>query len=408
MSGASASPMGASMQRAGSLTGSLLRHARSSQHLTAFALIAAAVVLGLASIALPKVIPVGAQIIPVLVGGLLLNFRWLVLLTVVAMGLAGLHLARPEPLRPQVGELVVLGIVAWIVLTGAKVRTRLGVQGTRGETMLIELRELLTMQGELPSLPPGWRAQSVVRSAGGGSFSGDFVVSASRERNTVLEIALVDVSGKGLDASTRALLLSGAFGGLLGVVPTEEFLPSANEYLRRQDWDDEFATVVHVAINLVTGEYQARTAGHPPAIHFDAWSGRWQTRDTDGPLLGLLEKPEFAASTGQLKQGDALLLYSDGMVETRRRDIRLGIDKLVGHAERLVAKEFAGAAQVLVDEIGGAHDDAALVLIHREMHPSNRGDRSGTATRSWLRFVSRRRKAAMQRTNRADNLSRIA
>ena len=400
--------MGASMQRAGSLTGSLLRHARSSQHLTAFALIAAAVVLGLASIALPKVIPVGAQIIPVLVGGLLLNFRWLVLLTVVAMGLAGLHLARPEPLRPQVGELVVLGIVAWIVLTGAKVRTRLGVQGTRGETMLIELRELLTLQGELPSLPPGWRAQLVVRSAGGGSFSGDFVVSASRERNTVLEIALVDVSGKGLDAGTRALLLSGAFGGLLGVVPTEEFLPSANEYLRRQDWDDEFATVVHVAINLVTGEYQARTAGHPPAIHFDAWSGRWQTRDTDGPLLGLLERPEFAASSGRLKQGDALLLYSDGMVETRRRDIRLGIDKLVGQAERLVAREFEGAAKLLVDEIGGAHDDAALVLIHREMHPSGNVSADSKTTHSWLPSGFRRRKAAMQRPGRMDNASRVS
>jgi hypothetical protein len=330
------------------------------------------------------------------------------LLTVVAMGLAGFHLARPEPLRPQVGELVVLGIVAWIVLTGAKVRTRLGVQGTRGETMLIELRELLTIQGELPSLPPGWRAQSVVRSAGGASFSGDFVVSASRERNTVLEIALVDVSGKGLDAGTRALLLSGAFGGLLGVVPTEEFLPSANEYLRRQDWDDEFATVVHVAINLLTGEYQARTAGHPPAIHFDAWSGRWQTRDTDGPLLGLLERPEFAASSGQLKQGDALLLYSDGMVETRRRDIRLGIDKLVGQAERLVAREFEGAAKLLVDEIGGAHDDAALVLIHREMHPSGNVSADSKATRSWLPQGFRKRKAAMQRPGRVDNASRVS
>ncbi len=408
MSGVGASPVGASMQRAGSLTGLVLRRARASQHLAAFALIVAALVLGTASISLPMVIPVGVQIIPVLVGGLLLNFRWLVLLTVVALGLAGAQLFIPEPERPRIGEVVVLAIVAWIVLTGAKVRTRLGVQGTRGETMLIELRELLTVQGELPKLPAGWDAQAVVQSAGGASFSGDFVVSASTHRGTVLEVALVDVSGKGLDAGTRALLLSGAFGGLLGVVPTEEFLPFANEYLRRQDWNDEFATVVHVAVNLVTGEYQARTAGHPPAIHFDAWSGRWQTRDTDGPLLGLLEKPEFAASTGQLKQGDALLLYSDGMVETRRRDIRLGIDKLVGHAERLVAKEFDGAAQVLVDEIGGAHDDAALVLIHREMHPSNRGDRSGTATRSWLRFVSRRRKAAMQRTNRADNLSRIA
>jgi hypothetical protein len=293
----------------------------------------------------------------------------------------------------------------WIVLAGARVRSRLGVSGTRGETMLIELREVLALQGKLPSLPAGWRAESVVRSAGGASFSGDFVVSVATERETVLEIALVDVSGKGLDAGTRALLLSGAFGGLLGVVPTEGFLPAANEYLRRQKWEDDFATVVHLAVNLVSGDYQVWTAGHPPAIHFDAWSGRWQTRETEGPLLGLLEQPEYVGNSGQLKQGDALLLYSDGMVETRRRDILLGIDKLVGQAERLVASEFEGAARHLVDEIGGAHDDAALVLIHREMHPSAATADESRSSRSWRRGPLRRRKAAMQKYGRVDQFT---
>ena len=104
-----------------------------------------------------------------------------------------------------------------------------------------------------------------------GRFSGDFVVSTTR--GELLEVALVDVSGKGIDAGTRALLLSGAFGGLLGVVPVEEFLPSANRYIRRQDWDDDFATVVHVVIDMQTGEFDVRTAGHPPAIQFDAGRG---------------------------------------------------------------------------------------------------------------------------------------
>ncbi|HEY3504959.1 MAG TPA: PP2C family protein-serine/threonine phosphatase, partial [Actinocatenispora sp.] len=159
-----------------------------------------------------------------------------------------------------------------------------------------------------------------------------------------------------------------AFGGLLGVVPEEEFLPSANRYLRRQDWDDDFATVVHVAIDLATGEFDIRTAGHPPAIQFDAWSGRWQTRDADGPLLGLVEAPEFDVNHGQLKLGDALFLYSDGMVETPRRDIGRGTDRLAGHAERLVAQGFLGAAQELVATAGGPGDDSAIVIIHRMAH----------------------------------------
>ena len=54
------------------------------------------------------------------------------------------------------------------------------------------------------------------------------------------------MSGKGVDAGTRALLLSGAFGGLLGALPSEEFLAASNDYLLRQGWDEGFATAVHV------------------------------------------------------------------------------------------------------------------------------------------------------------------
>jgi serine phosphatase RsbU (regulator of sigma subunit) len=272
---------------------------------------------------------------------------------------------------PKAGFVLTLALAAWIVLTSAKVRSRLGVPGTRGESMLIELRDTLTAQGVLPQLPASWLAEQSIQSAGGATFSGDFVVSTTR--GDELEVALVDVSGKGIDAGTRALLLSGAFGGLLGVVPVEEFLPSANQYLRRQDWDDDFATVVHVAVNLTTGDFEVRTAGHPPAIQFDAWSGRWQTRDADGPLLGLMEAPDFKVNKGQLKLGDALFLYSDGMVETPRRDIEQGTDRLAGHAERLVAKGFKGAADELVKEIGGPGDDSALVVIHRKMHSADLG-----------------------------------
>ncbi|GAB3829809.1 PP2C family protein-serine/threonine phosphatase [Kribbella italica] len=347
----------------------LVRRARKSHPLTLLMLLGVTVAISALSLFLPSLIPTAALTIPLLLGGLLLRFKPLVVLTFVALVLGSFVMSERAAGLPKVGLVVTLGVVGWIVLTGAKVRSRLGVQGSRGESMLIELRGMLTAQGVLPRLPSGWLADASIRSAGGQSFSGDFVVAAMRGEDQ-LEIALVDVSGKGIDAGTRALLLSGAFGGLLGVVPVEEFLPAANHYARRQEWDDDFATVVHVAIDLGTGEFEVRTAGHPPAIQFDSWSGRWTTRDADGPLLGLVETPEFAVNKGQLKLGDALLLYSDGMVETPRRDIGLGTDRLAGHAERLVAHGFEGAAEELVVEIGGPGDDSAIVVIHRRTHPS--------------------------------------
>jgi hypothetical protein len=373
----------------------LVRRARKSHPLTLIMLLGVTVAISGMSLLLPSLIPTAALTIPLLLGGLLLRFKPLVVLTFIALVLGSYVMSERAAGLPKIGFVVTLGVVGWIVLTGAKVRSRLGVQGSRGESMLIELRDLLTAQGEFPRLPSGWLADSAIRSAGGQSFSGDFVVAATRGDDQ-LEVALVDVSGKGIDAGTRALLLSGAFGGLLGVVPVEEFLPAANHYARRQDWDDDFATVVHVVINLSTGEFEVRTAGHPPAIQFDAWSGRWTTRDADGPLLGLVETPEFSVNKGQLKLGDALFLYSDGMVETPRRDIGLGTDRLAGHAERLVAKGFEGAAKELVVEIGGPGDDSSIVVIHRQTHPSDAAADSCPA--AGRNQSATRRRTAMLRT----------
>ena len=96
-------------------------------------------------------------------------------------------------------------------------------------------------------------------------FAGDFVVATYLEDDERLELVVVDVSGKGDQAGTRALQLSGAFGGLLGSVGPEMFLASANDYLLRQDWVEGFATAVHLSLLLDTGEYEVRSAGHPPA-----------------------------------------------------------------------------------------------------------------------------------------------
>lgn len=388
------------LRRVGRRAESLLRRARQSHQLAFVGLLALTATVSSAALAMPTFIPTSILVIPLLLGGLLLRTKALVVLTFCTLAIGSYVVSERAATLPRAGFVIVLGLIGWIVLTGAKVRSRLGVQGTRGETMLMELRDTLTAQGELPALPAGWRAEQAIRSAGGASFSGDFVVSTTRG-DEVLEIALVDVSGKGIDAGTRALLLSGAFGGLLGVVPVEDFLPAANHYLRRQDWNDDFATVVHVAVDLRTGEFEVRTAGHPPAIQFDAWSGRWLTRDADGPLLGLVEHPDFTVNRGQLKLGDALFLYSDGMVETPRRDIGQGTDRLAGHAERLVAHGFKGAAAELVTEIGGPGDDSAIVVIHRQMNPADLVITEMQADRTGQQKPSRRRRSAVLRQLKA-------
>jgi tetrahydromethanopterin S-methyltransferase subunit F len=330
----------------------------------AFGLAIAVVVIGAAAVQVSvSWFSPGVMILPILAGGLLLWPRALrILFCVVAAMLAYDWLeGRAEP-----------GIVATIVVTAlvadvlARTREKLGVQGLRGDQMLIELRDRIRAQSRLPELPAGWRSVSVLRPAGGSSFGGDFVVSACDGKT--LEVALVDVSGKGIDAGTRALLLSGAFGGLLGSVPAEQFLACCNAYLRRGAVAEGFVTAVHLAIDLATGEYVVDSAGHPPAAHFEAGSGKWRLTRARGVVLGVVPDLRSVPERGALRPGDALMLYTDGLVEAPGRDIDVGIDRLLGAADRLVTSGFgAGAARLVetMQEGERSSDDCALALIWR-------------------------------------------
>ena len=66
------------------------------------------------------------------------------------------------------------------------------------------------------------------------------------------------------------------------------------------------------------------------------------------------------------RRGDALLLYTDGVIESRTRDLNVGIDRMLGAAERLVSDGFAGgASRICAAALAGKTDDRAVVLIWR-------------------------------------------
>jgi hypothetical protein len=334
----------------------------------ALVLVLVAVLLAAAIVRWPSFMPWTSFVPLVVLAGLFLPPRWfaLVLLATAALlAYAGWFLSGNKPVFS--GSLVVTLLVAAMLMWLAVSRARLGVQGTLAESMLLDLRDRIRGHAGLPTLPEPWRAEVAVESAYGEPFSGDFAVANLSDAGDRLEIALVDVSGKGLDAGTRALLLSGAFGSLLGAMDPALFLGAANSYLLRQEWNEGFATAIHVALDLGTGRFSLGGAGHPPAVKFWAGSGQWQVLNAgNGPLLGVLDQVTFPRADGQLLRGDALLLYTDGVIETRTRDLTVGIDRMLGAAERLVPQGFTGgASRICAAALAGQTDDRAVILIWR-------------------------------------------
>ncbi|MDH6131591.1 hypothetical protein P3T37_000965 [Kitasatospora sp. MAA4] len=335
---------------------------------------------------IPAWIPPTALVLPILAGALLLRPGSLVLLyAAAALGLSAesvIHTGeRVASSRPEAyvfgvtpGAALVVGAVGVAGLLVAQFRSRVGVPWRGGGSMLFDLRERLRVQSRVPDLPQGWHADMALRPAGGQSFSGDFVVAArTGPGRRVLEAVLADVSGKGMDAGSRALLLSGAFGGLLGSLPPHDFLPAANGYLLRQEWEEGFATAVHLALDLDTGEYELLSAGHLPGMQRLAGAGRWEIKESqEGPLLGIYDGAKFEGVRGRLGPGDVLMLCTDGMVEAPGRDLSEGMDRLMGEADRLVAGAHLGAgsrgaAGRLIETVAkDINDDRAVLLLWRD------------------------------------------
>lgn len=345
-----------------------VRRAREAEVTSAVLLAAVSVLCGVTLLNEVPGMTVSALAVPLVVGNIVLSPRALPWLVVFVLSVAVVVLAvSPGELLDdrRVGAVVVVFIIGLIILATSFRRTRLGVAGARGESMLVDLRDRISNQGQIPRLPADWYAEAVMRSAGGSSFAGDFMVSAKSRDGRMLQVVVVDVSGKGVQAGTRALLLSGAFGGLLGALPPAGFLPAANEYLLRQAWAEGFATAVHLSLDLTSGAFELRSAGHPPAVQLFSGAGRWRVHEAEGPVLGLIGGVEYPPVAGTVQRGDALLLYTDGLVETPRRDLSLGIDKLLGQAERLLRDGFERGANRLIDRVEASNDDRALMLLHR-------------------------------------------
>jgi hypothetical protein len=103
-------------------------------------------------------------------------------------------------------------------------------------------------------------------------------------------------------------------------------------------------------------------------VHFDAGSGSWRITKARGIVLGVVEDTRSVPEHGLLRPGDALMLYTDGLVEAPGRDIDSGISGLLGEADRMVISGFKAGAEPMVRAMQqdiGSNDDCALVLIWR-------------------------------------------
>ncbi len=179
-----------------------------------------------------------------------------------------------------------------------------------------------------------------------------------------------DVCGKGAEAAAvTALARYTLRASVLHSRRPQRVLVELNEALLRQGLDYRFCTVLYASVTPRPdgAEVVVATGGHPLPLVLRA-SGTVETAGSPGTLLGVVAEPDISEERVMLAPGDALVLYTDGVVEASPSDEALAPDRLADLLATLAGRdagEIAAAVEhaALAVQDGRLRDDVAVVVL---------------------------------------------
>jgi serine phosphatase RsbU (regulator of sigma subunit) len=178
---------------------------------------------------------------------------------------------------------------------------------------------------------------------------------------TQLGIAIADVAGSGERAAALASRLRGGVRerAAAGDAPGE-LVGHVNRLVI--DVGTEMSTLLFVVFTPATGELRGANAGHPPAL-IRRTGGAIERWDAGRSLpLGVVDQYPFPEDGVTLAPGDAVLLFTDGLLELRDTLIDDALTELE-EAVPLFGPASALRTAVLESMLEhGEHDDDVAVI----------------------------------------------
>lgn len=188
-------------------------------------------------------------------------------------------------------------------------------------------------------------------------------------KNGEMGIVIADVSGKGVPASLLMANVQASFRALAEVVTsTSELTSMVNNIIHKNTSADKFITYFYAKINPDTLEMEYCNAGHnhPMIISEDH---EIRLLNKGGLILGMLPDISYEWEVVQLKKGDMIVMYTDGITEALNseqeeyEEWRL-ID-LCKEKHALTAREMSRTIIDTVNEFCGSepqYDDMTLIV----------------------------------------------
>ena len=144
-------------------------------------------------------------------------------------------------------------------------------------------------------------------------------------------LAMGDVVGKGVPAAS----LMGQLRNALRAFAWDGHDPAAilerlNRLVNELGSSDHMATLVYAVLDPESGQLRLASAGHPPPALRQPDGTVVFLEVTPGVPLGALPDSQYTERTISVEPGSKLLLYTDGVVESRELPLDEGMERLRG------------------------------------------------------------------------------
>ena len=266
-----------------------------------------------------------------------------------------LAFSRKRPFDDVDAKLVEAGAaMAALSLHNARVFRQLHFENakTQQELDLASRIQLGLLPKSSPRVPR-LRVRSFARAAR--RVSGDYFGYA-RGQGGKLSVFVGDVAGKGVPAALVMALANNVFRELAADSPEpDRLMTEANRRLSAYlGTGPTYVTAVHALINAQRMELELAKAGHEKPLIYRARSGRAETLDARGTVLGMFSSAEYESERVKLEAGDVVVLFTDGAVDaTSASGEKFGLERLT----RLVECHASSGSPAVIEALERALGD---------------------------------------------------
>ena len=213
------------------------------------------------------------------------------------------------------------------------------------------------------------------------TVAGDFYDIQTAHQSSV-GILIADVSGHGVGAALIGSMLKVAFASQAECLSDPARVLTEINRILQGKMEESFVTACSLFIDVANGKVQYANAGHPPPLLWRSSTGELSRFPLGGTIMGPFPGSVYQNATLDLAKGDRLVLYTDGIIETRNWTGEFfGDDRLVAFVKDHSSDSADAIADKLIEHLDtwsgrsqerSFDDDLTLIVIDVVAEPDAR------------------------------------